>query len=197
MIISAEKARQVIQDAWGSGWSCCVQHNPMNTKDLSKAAEWMASRVEGLMLELAADEVKQSVELSESPSPLLSDAVSSLYGLKPHPPAEERTDDRYDVKLVDASGCLRLDCNGHRVHLSREQARDLMLKLAAGLDDGAECVALCNAFSADTIKVDQDERGVYVSLKVSQEVNCVVLDTDGAEKIGRGLLALSLERKGS
>lgn len=178
MIVSGEALKQAVKKAFEEGWNstgqgCNAEHHNLSSEELA---------------ELRGDAIKPILE--------------GLKAMQATQPAEPCTDDRYAVKLVDASGCLRLDCNGHRVHLSREQARDLMIKLAAGLDDGAECEARCTVFSADAIRVEpvqgaRSERGVYVSLKVNESVTCVVLNPGDAEKIGRGLLALSLECKGS
>lgn len=133
---------------------------------------------------------------SEALAQIRDDAVAPILDeLKKQGLAPSAADESLDVKLVDASGCLRLDCNGHRVHLSREQARDLMLKLAGSLDDGGGVKAKCEGL-VDILGAELGIGTVHVTFEPPRSIRCVVLPPEKAEKFAIGLLSLSIEAKG-
>lgn len=196
MIVSDEALKKAVKKAFEEGWSATSEGHNAECHSFSSEslAELRDDAVNPILEELKAMRATPPTGPGRN---RLGDAVASLYELRPHPAAEERASGRYDVKLVDASGCLRLDCNGHRLHLTHEQARDLMLKLAAGLDDGAECEARCIFAQEDSIALVASGDAVIVELVFAPDDCRVFLSPKDAEKIGRALLALSLECKGS
>lgn len=65
----------------------------------------------------------------------------------------EARPDRLAVKLIDSAGTLRLDMNGHRVHMSDQQAGELFLKLGAALDKTPtdSLTVCCSSYSGDKV----------------------------------------------
>lgn len=61
--------------------------------------------------------------------------------------------DQLAVKLVDSAGTLRLDMNGHRVHMNDQQAGELFLKLGAALDKTPtdDLSVACDAYPGDSL----------------------------------------------
>lgn len=65
----------------------------------------------------------------------------------------EARPDRLAVKLVDSAGTLRLDMNGHRVHMNDQQAGELFLQLGAALDktETDDLSVACEAYPNDAL----------------------------------------------
>ena len=90
--------------------------------------------------------------------------------------------DQFAVKLVDAAGTLRLDMNGHRVHMNRAQALELMLQIGGLLD---------------TRPHREREDDLIASTERWSHVGGMEDDADGAAKVAAALCSMVNEvRKG-
>lgn len=84
-----------------------------------------------------------------------------------------------DVKLVDTAGVLRLDMNGHRVHMKHEQGLDLFLQLAMALRSKVGKAEVgCDYAKDDLARVSHDALGRCAEIQLIEDYGCDRLERD-------------------
>lgn len=84
-----------------------------------------------------------------------------------------------DVKLVDTAGVLRLDMNGHRVHMKHEQGLELFLQLATVLREYIGCGEVeCDYDPDDEVRVSHDREGRCAEIQLVEGYGLDHLERD-------------------
>lgn len=98
-----------------------------------------------------------------------------------------------EVKLLETAGTIRLDLNGRRTFMNREQAMSLFAKLGAALYKYDYSDISCDFRPADHLKISHDRHGRCADvLMVRGDDDCSMMDVSlSADKTLKAAIAMA------